>query len=102
MTAISPVSVTFDYQISSNSVICEGQTVDIRNVALMPTFGVILIEDSPYPEVRCAVANFDDVQMPAATLRAWVLGMSWAILLAGVNQFYFFRYPSIVVPGVSA
>ena len=53
-------------------------------------------DDSPYPEVRSAVANYDDPEMPASTIRAWVFGIAWAILLSGMNQF-FFRYPSVVV-----
>lgn len=35
--------------------------------------------------------------MPAGTLRAWVLGLLWAIVIPGVNQFYFFRFPNITV-----
>jgi hypothetical protein len=31
-------------------------------------------EDSPYPEVRSAVANADDFNMVAWSLRTWVLG----------------------------
>ncbi|KAF9473387.1 small oligopeptide transporter [Pholiota conissans] len=62
----------------------------------------ILEDDSPYPEVRSAVANFDDPDMPASTIRAWVLGIFWAILLAGMNQFFYFRYPSVVIGGLVA
>lgn len=61
-----------------------------------------LEDDSPYPEVRSAVANFDDPLMPAATVRAWVLGIIWAILLPGMNQFFYFRYPSVSIGGVSS
>jgi hypothetical protein len=57
-------------------------------------------DDSPYPEVRAAVANFDDPDIPSSTIRAWTLGLVWAIILPGVNQFYYFRYPSITVPAV--
>lgn len=46
------------------------------------------------------MANFDDPDMPASTIRAWVLGIFWAILLAGMNQFFYFRYPSVVIGGV--
>ncbi|PPQ81817.1 hypothetical protein CVT25_013653 [Psilocybe cyanescens] len=60
----------------------------------------VLEDDSPYPEVRSAVANFDDPDMPASTLRAWVLGLVWAILLSGMNQFFYFRYPSVAIGGV--
>ena len=44
-----------------------------------------------------AVANTDDPDMPAGTLRAWMLGLLWAIVIPGVNQFYFFRFPNITV-----
>ncbi|TFK61872.1 small oligopeptide transporter, partial [Pluteus cervinus] len=59
-------------------------------------------DDSPYPEVRSAVANFDDQTMPASTLRAWVLGIFWAIVIPGMNQFFYFRYPSVVVGSLVA
>lgn len=39
--------------------------------------------------------------MPVSTIRAWVLGICWAIILPGVNQFFYMRYPSIVLGGVS-
>ncbi|KIP05875.1 hypothetical protein PHLGIDRAFT_73529, partial [Phlebiopsis gigantea 11061_1 CR5-6] len=54
-------------------------------------------DDSPYPEVRSAVANFDDPDMPVSTLRAWMLGVLWAMVLPGMNQFFYFRYPTITV-----
>ncbi|VDB85097.1 unnamed protein product [Peniophora sp. CBMAI 1063] len=53
--------------------------------------------DSPYPEVRSAVSNTDDPDMPVNTLRAWVVGLIWSILIPGVNQFFFFRYPSVTI-----
>ncbi|KAI0674038.1 OPT oligopeptide transporter [Trametes maxima] len=61
-----------------------------------------LEDDSPYPEVRSAVANYDDPSMPVNTLRAWLLGVLWAIIIPGVNEFYYFRYPSIMVGGIVA
>ncbi|KAH9855546.1 small oligopeptide transporter [Lenzites betulinus] len=61
-----------------------------------------LEDDSPYPEVRSAVANYDDISMPVNTFRAWVLGIMWAIIIPGVNEFYYFRYPSIMVTGIVA
>lgn len=57
-------------------------------------------DDSPYPEVRSAVANTDDPLMPVNTLRAWLLGLLFAIIIPGVNQFFFFRYPSVTITGV--
>ncbi|CAE6422335.1 unnamed protein product, partial [Rhizoctonia solani] len=61
-----------------------------------------LEEDSPYPEVRSAVANTDDQDMPCNTFRAWVLGIIWAIVLPGLNQFFFFRYPSVTIGNLVA
>lgn len=34
-----------------------------------------LDEESPYPEVRSAVANTDDPDMPVSTIRTWVIGI---------------------------
>jgi hypothetical protein len=30
-----------------------------------------------------AIANTDDPDMPASTIRAWVIGLLWAILIPG-------------------
>lgn len=57
----------------------------------------VLEDDSPYPEVRSAVANTDDPSIPVNTLRAWVIGLIWSILIPGLNQFLFFRYPSVTI-----
>lgn len=57
-------------------------------------------EDSPYPEVRSAVANFDDPSMPIATFRACILSLVLGILIASVNMFLFFRIPSVAVDKV--
>ncbi|KAF5355899.1 hypothetical protein D9756_004356 [Leucocoprinus leucothites] len=59
-------------------------------------------DESPYPEVRSAVANTDDPTMPVSTLRSWVIGVIWAILIPGLNQFFFFRYPSVTITGIVA
>ena len=56
-----------------------------------------LEDESPYPEVRSAVSNTDDPSMLSSTFRAWFLGLIWAALIPGVNQFFFFRYPSISI-----
>ncbi|KAF9512435.1 hypothetical protein BS47DRAFT_1345351 [Hydnum rufescens UP504] len=61
-----------------------------------------LEEDSPYPEVRSAVANTDDPDMPCSTLRVWILGMIMATVIPGLNQFFFFRYPSVTVGNLVA
>ena len=65
-----------------------------------PLLTQITEDDSPYPEVRAAVANTDDVDMPCATFRAWFVGLIWAIIIPGLDQFFFFRYPSVTITGV--
>lgn len=62
----------------------------------------VLEDDSPYPEVRSAVANTDDPDIPVSTIRSWTLGLTWAILISGLNQFFFFRYPSVTITGIVA
>jgi OPT family small oligopeptide transporter len=62
----------------------------------------VLEDDSPYPEVRSAVANTDDPDIPVSTIRSWVIGLAWAILIPGLNQFFFFRYPSVTIGGIVA
>ncbi|KAH7928158.1 small oligopeptide transporter [Leucogyrophana mollusca] len=62
----------------------------------------ILEDDSPYPEVRSAVANTDDPEMVVASFRTWVIGLLWAILIPGLNQFFFFRYPAITISSLVA
>ncbi|KAH8116232.1 OPT oligopeptide transporter protein-domain-containing protein, partial [Phellopilus nigrolimitatus] len=54
-------------------------------------------DDSPYPEVRCAVSNVDDPEMPASTVRAWFMGIMCAVIFPGLNQFMYFRWPTTAV-----
>ncbi|KAG2365998.1 OPT oligopeptide transporter [Suillus spraguei] len=62
----------------------------------------VLEDDSPYPEVRSAVANTDDPSIPCNSFRAWVIGILWTIFIAGLNQFFFFRYPTVSITGIAA
>ncbi|KAI9510643.1 OPT oligopeptide transporter [Russula earlei] len=59
-------------------------------------------DDSPYPEVRSAVSNTDDMEIPVDTLRAWTIGLFWAVVIPGLNQFLHFRYPSITIGSLVA
>jgi hypothetical protein len=59
---------------------------NMHEVKFMP-----IEDDSPYPEVRSAVANFDDPDMPCDTIRSWTIGLLWAMVLPGINQFFYFR-----------
>lgn len=51
-------------------------------------------EDSPYPEVRASVSNFDDPEMPCLTFRAMLLGISFTLLGAAANTYFYLRYPA--------
>jgi len=58
-------------------------------------------DDSRYPEVRTSVHS-TDISDPTSTPRAWALGLIFSVLLPGVNQFFFYRYPSVQVQGIVA
>ncbi|KAF9958302.1 hypothetical protein BGZ72_000614 [Mortierella alpina] len=49
------------------------------------------LDDSPIPEVRASVPPTDDPTLPTRTFRAWFLGIFFTIVLAFVNQFFWFR-----------
>lgn len=50
----------------------------------------LLTEDSPYEEVRAAVRNADNGEV-ANTVRAWILGMLFVTVGAGLNMFLSMR-----------
>ncbi|KIM53296.1 hypothetical protein SCLCIDRAFT_17961 [Scleroderma citrinum Foug A] len=75
---------------------------DDPNIDQNEALAGVLEDDSPYPEVRSAVANTDDPSIPVNTCRAWVMGVIWAIIVPGLNQFFFFRYPSVLITGIVA
>ncbi|KAK8090015.1 Sexual differentiation process protein isp4 [Apiospora hydei] len=51
-------------------------------------------EDSPYPEVRAAVHNYDE-DLPCNTVRAWTIGMTLVTLGASMNTLFSLRRPTI-------
>ena len=75
---------------------------DFDDPNLDPSQSVEFDDDSPYPEVRSAVANTDDPLIPVITLRTWVLGLMLAVVIAGVNQFLHFRYPNVLIGTTTA
>ena len=42
-------------------------------------------DDSPFPEVRASVSNIDDPDMPAMTLRMWIIGLILCLIAAYVS-----------------
>jgi OPT family oligopeptide transporter len=57
-------------------------------------FDAIDEEDSPYPEVRASVSNIDDPEMPALTIRMWIIGLGLSLVGGAMNMFFNFRYPA--------
>ncbi|KAJ7896012.1 glutathione transporter [Mycena olivaceomarginata] len=57
-------------------------------------------DESQYPEVRMAVSAVDDPLMPVNTFRMWFLGLFFTILLAGLNQVFEYRSPSVFITGI--
>ncbi|KAK8048638.1 small oligopeptide transporter [Apiospora phragmitis] len=51
-------------------------------------------EDSPYPEVRAAVHNYDE-DLPCNTVRAWTIGMTLVTVGASMNTLFSLRRPTI-------
>ncbi|KAF8577861.1 OPT oligopeptide transporter [Ramaria rubella] len=58
-------------------------------------------DESPYPEVRAAVPTTDDPSMPVNTFRMWFLGLTFSIVLSGVNQFFNSRLPSVFITALT-
>ncbi|OBT41372.1 hypothetical protein VE00_08212 [Pseudogymnoascus sp. WSF 3629] len=59
----------------------------------------LIEEDSPYAEVRAAVRNYDE-EVPANTIRAWVIGMLWTTIGSAINMLFSLRNPSIYLTPV--
>ncbi|KAL9939609.1 hypothetical protein V8E36_001426 [Tilletia maclaganii] len=78
---------------------CAVETGDVKTEAQLEA---ALHEDSIYPEVRAAVSNVDDPDMPVNTFRAWFIGLLFTILLSALNQFFSFRYPSVFISSLVA
>ncbi|CAK7563528.1 MAG: hypothetical protein SEPTF4163_001397 [Sporothrix epigloea] len=56
----------------------------------------IMEDNSPYPEVRASVRNYD-VDLPANTIRAWTIGLVLCTVGSGVNMLFSLRNPSVSV-----
>ncbi|KUJ16094.1 small oligopeptide transporter [Mollisia scopiformis] len=60
-----------------------------------------VFENSPYPEVRAAVRNYD-VDLPANTVRAWVIGMLLNTIASGLNALFSMRAPTLTITSIVA
>ncbi|XDG10259.1 hypothetical protein ABKA04_009874 [Annulohypoxylon sp. FPYF3050] len=59
-------------------------------------------DTSPFPAVRAVVPETDDPAIPVNTFRAWLLGIIFVFLGAGVNQFFSLRYPGVHIVSLVA
>ncbi|CAK7567423.1 MAG: hypothetical protein SEPTF4163_005387 [Sporothrix epigloea] len=57
----------------------------------------LITNDSPYAEVRAVVSNRDDPSLPSSTVRVWVIGLGFSIIISFVNQLFSVRQPAISV-----
>ncbi|KAL2276644.1 hypothetical protein FJTKL_00797 [Diaporthe vaccinii] len=57
----------------------------------------LIIDDSPYPEVRSSVPPTDDVDTPVNTVRAWTIGMLLCTIIAAVNILMGLRKSPVVI-----
>lgn len=55
------------------------------------------LSNSPYPEVRAVVPVTDDTHIRLNHWRSWFLLTIFVIVIAGVNQFFSLRYPSMSI-----
>ncbi|ODQ80964.1 hypothetical protein BABINDRAFT_34125 [Babjeviella inositovora NRRL Y-12698] len=59
--------------------------------------GVVIDDDSPYPEVRAAVSSSDDPSVPQNTLRMWVIGMLMSTIGCALNMFFSLHAPAFQI-----
>ncbi|KAF4625469.1 hypothetical protein G7Y89_g12699 [Cudoniella acicularis] len=52
---------------------------------------------SPYPGVRAVAEPLDNTKVPVETIRAYFLGIGWAIIGTFMSTFFNSRFPSIVL-----
>ncbi|KAH9472944.1 hypothetical protein Pst134EA_000028 [Puccinia striiformis f. sp. tritici] len=59
----------------------------------------VLLEETPFPEVRNVAPSTDDPSMPVSTFRAWFIGIIWTII--GTDKSFFghhtITYPHLIV-----
>jgi len=62
----------------------------------------LIVNDSPYVEVRAVVSPTDNPDEPVNTIRAWTIGLLLACFGALINQLFSLRQPSIYVNQIVA
>jgi hypothetical protein len=62
----------------------------------------LVINDSPYVEVRAVVSPTDNPEEACNTIRAWTIGILLACMGALINQLFSLRQPSIYIDQIVA
>lgn len=62
----------------------------------------LITYNSPYAEVRAVVDNHDDPNTPSSTIRVWVIGLTFSVIMSFINQLFSIRQPAIHVGGTVA
>jgi hypothetical protein len=60
----------------------------------------LLTSNSPYAEVRAVVDPHDDPSLPVSTIRSWIIGLFFVVVIAFINQLFSVRQPSIFLSSV--
>lgn len=61
--------------------------------------GTMMRYSSPYPGVRAVAEPLDNTDVPIETIRAYFLGIGWAIVGTFMSTFFNSRFPSISLSG---
>lgn len=68
-----------------------------REIAEAKVEVALLTSNSPYSEVRAVVEPHDDPDLPCGTIRVYVIGLAFVVLVAFINQLFSVRQPAISI-----
>lgn len=80
-----------------NDALFEAPEKHEREIAEAKIEASLLTSNSPYSEVRAVVEPHDDPDLPCGTIRVYVIGLAFVILVAFINQLFSVRQPSIFI-----
>lgn len=85
----------FQEFLSNSADILDNAESHTREISVLKLQVSFLTTNSPYAEVRAVVAPVDNPDLPSSTIRAWIIGLAFVVLLAFINQLFSVRQPSI-------
>lgn len=78
------------------------EDVDYDLLEESDTGDILMLDDSPYAEVRACVSNRDDHNLDPNTLRMWTIALLFTVIGSAVNLFFSLRFPSIAITALLA